>query len=188
MADREKERAYEAYLVASARVGDGTALEELIARWHPRLVAQAWRLTGDPELARDMAQEAWLEILRGLARLDDADAFPAWAMRILSRRCAKAIGRLKRRRDSDMAFAQEPASHVVDGEAEGELKAAQQTLEAAIAALPSGQHAALGLFYREEMSVAEIAIALDIPVGTVKTRLMHARRKLREMMKGDDDD
>lgn len=46
--------------------------------------------------------------------------------------------------------------------------------------------AALGLFYLEEMSVAEVAVVLEVPVGTVKTRLMHARRKLREQLEGDE--
>ncbi len=46
--------------------------------------------------------------------------------------------------------------------------------------------AAIGLFYLEEMSVAEVAVALEIPVGTVKTRLMHGRKKLRATLEGDD--
>ena len=51
-----------------------------------------------------------------------------------------------------------------------------------MARLPSEQKSALGLFYLDEMSVAEIAVALDVPPGTVKTRLMHARRKLRRQI------
>jgi len=47
------------------------------------------------------------------------------------------------------------------------------------------QRAAVALFHFEEMSVAEVAVALDVPVGTVKTRLMHARRKLRAVLEGD---
>ena len=52
----------------------------------------------------------------------------------------------------------------------------------AMAELPPDQRSALALFHRQEMSVTEIAIALDVPVGTVKTRLMHARRKLRDAL------
>lgn len=58
-------------------------------------------------------------------------------------------------------------------------------VRAAVRALPAGQRAAVGLFYFEEMSVAEVAVALDVPAGTVKTRLMHARRALRATLGGE---
>ncbi len=56
----------------------------------------------------------------------------------------------------------------------------------AIKTLPPEQQAAIALFYLEDMSVAEVAVALDVPAGTVKTRLMHARRKLRDALEGDE--
>ncbi len=54
-----------------------------------------------------------------------------------------------------------------------------------MATLPASQRAALALFYLENLSVAEIAVALDVPPGTVKTRLMHARRKVRDILEGE---
>lgn len=188
MADRNEIRSYEAYLVASARLGDRAAERELVERWQPRLIAHAWRLTGEAELERDMAQDAWLDILRGLSRLDDAKSFPAWALQILTRRCAKAIRRKQRWRAGEAALACEPAISIEDGEETGIRDDDLRAVQAALAELPAPQRAALALFYRDEMSIAEIAVALEVPAGTVKTRLMHARRKLREKMKGDDDD
>ena len=61
-------------------------------------------------------------------------------------------------------------------------------VRAAIAALPRDQAATVALFYLEDLSVGEVATALDVPVGTVKTRLMHARRKLRDLLEGEDDE
>ncbi len=58
-------------------------------------------------------------------------------------------------------------------------------LRAALADLPQEQRAAIGLFYLEDLGVAEVAIALNVPAGTVKTRLMHARRKLRAVLEGE---
>ena len=63
--------------------------------------------------------------------------------------------------------------------ASAEFAADLAIVQAAIAELPPAQRAALALFYIEGLGVAEIAIALDVPPGTVKTRLMHARRKVR---------
>jgi RNA polymerase sigma-70 factor (ECF subfamily) len=176
--DKVAERALDAYLAASARTGDAKALAVLFRRWNGRLIAHAWRLLGDSEAAQDAAQEAWLEIARGLSRLGDPAAFPAWAYRIVSRRCAKGIGKAVQGRRIEAALADLPPV----GEPAGETAA----LRRAIDALPADQRAAIALFYLEDMSVAEVAVALSVPAGTVKTRLMHARRKLRAALKGDE--
>jgi RNA polymerase sigma factor (sigma-70 family) len=175
-----KERLFEEYLAASARAGSRIALGQLAARVQPRLLGHARRLTGDGEAARDVVQEAWIEIARGLPRLDDATAFPAWAFRIVSRRCARWVRKQRQRRRLDAAYAGEPAETTTrDG---GERASDSARLTRAISSLPPDQRAAIALFYLEDLSVAEIAVALDVPSGTVKTRLMHAREKLRRSL------
>ena len=172
------------YLVAAARTGDRRALGLLAERWHRKLAAHAWRLTGEAELASDAAQAAWVEIVRGLHRLKDDRAFPAWAFRIVSRRCAWLIrGAVEQRRVAAL-LAAEPDSPT----AEPADNLAYDRLRKEIARLPAEQKSALALFYLEEMSVAEVAVALAVPLGTVKTRLMHARRKLRDAMEMEGDD
>src|SRR3546814_12307037 len=103
----EKARILDEYLVASAKAGDRAAFALLARRWHRKLVAHAWRLTGDGEAARDAAQTGWGEIAAGLHRLRDERAFPAWAYRIVSRACAGQIGRAKRRRSEERRVGQE---------------------------------------------------------------------------------
>ncbi len=174
-------RILDEYLVAAARTGDRRAFALLAERWHGRLTAHAWRLTGDPEMARDAAQGAWVEIVRGLRRLADERAFPAWAYRIVSRRCAKQIGAAVRRREAHAVLVAEPPAQA---EQPGAAVDAAR-LRAEIARLPPEQRSAIALFYLEEMSVAEVAVALDVPLGTVKTRLLHARRKLRGALEGE---
>ena len=178
---RTTARIFDEYLVACARAGDRKAFEQLAGRWQKKLVAHAWRLIGDPEGARDAAQAAWIEIVRGLDRLQDDRAFPAWAYRIVSRRCAKQIRGAQRRRQLAEVMASEPEAEVVDAGAGLDA----DRLRAAIRGLPPEQRAAVALFYFEDMSVAEVAVALDVPAGTVKTRLMHARRKLRAALEGE---
>lgn len=180
----DKERLLDAYLAAAARTGDRRALGRLAERWQPKLLGHAYRLTGERDLAADMAQEAWIEVMRGIARLDDTAAFPAWAMRIVTRRCARAIRGRQRRRAGNAAFAREPAAGF-ESPGRAEARADLDRVRAAMAKLPAGQRAALGLFYLEDMRVAEVAVALAVPVGTVKTRLMHARRKLRAQLEGE---
>ncbi|HNR77439.1 MAG TPA: sigma-70 family RNA polymerase sigma factor, partial [Parvularculaceae bacterium] len=109
---------------------------------------------------------------------DDSAAFPAFAFRIVTRRAADFIRRKKRARAGAAAFAAEPRERMTTMNAV-EAGAATPKLAAALAALPSEQRAAIALFYLEDLSVAEIAAALGVPAGTVKTRLMAAREKLR---------
>ena len=180
---RDSEHIYDAYLVASAISGHRAALGRLVSRWQPRLFRHAWRVLGDPERARDAVQDAWMEILRGLPALDDPVAFPAWAYRIVSRRCYRVLGRLAREPFEPEAAGEGAEPPVPDHET-AEFTSDMTRVVAALAELPASQRAALALFHLEGMRVAEIAIALDVPPGTVKTRLMHARRKLRERLEG----
>lgn len=175
---RREDRIFDDYLAAAARAGDRKAFGLLAQRFEARLVRHAWRLTRDAEAARDIAQEAWADIARGLRRLDDSAAFPAFAFRIVTRRAADFIRRKKRMRRGEAAYAAEPRE-VAEMTDAMEAGASAQHLSAALAALPPDQRAAIALFFLEDMSVAEIAAALSVPAGTVKTRLKAARDKLR---------
>ena len=179
--DRREDRILDEFLAASARMGDRAALGELAKRWQHRLFRHAWRLSGDVDLARDIAQDAWLDIAKSVRRLDDSAAFPFFAFRIVTRRAADAIRRNRRLRAGMAAFAAEPRPQFVTSEAI-ETQASGPRLAAALAALPADQRAAIGLFYQEDLSVAEISAALGVPAGTVKTRLMAARDKLRKAL------
>ncbi|HYI64724.1 MAG TPA: sigma-70 family RNA polymerase sigma factor [Allosphingosinicella sp.] len=179
---RDRERILDAYLVASARLGDREALGALARRWNGKFIAHAWRLLRDREGAKDAVQESWAEIMRGLSCLRDDGAFAAWAYRIVSRRCARHIGRIQGERRLAEEVAAPPAKDGLSEPSSLDVEAAR----AAIRTLPAGQQAAIALFYLEDMSVAEVAVALDVPAGTVKTRLMHARRKLRSALEGDE--
>jgi RNA polymerase sigma-70 factor (ECF subfamily) len=172
---RGEDRLIDDYLAAAARAGDRMAFNTLADRWQARLLRHAWRLTGDAEAARDIAQDAWGAITRGIARLDDSAAFPAFAFRIVTRRAADHIRGRRRQRALDAAVAAEPTEVAELNDA----AASAGALQKAIASLPPEQRAAIALFYLEDLSVAEIAAALCIPAGTVKTRLMAARDRLR---------
>jgi RNA polymerase sigma factor (sigma-70 family) len=181
---RDSERIYDEFLVATAITGDQPALLRLIARWQPRLIRHAWRVLGDAERAKDMVQEAWMEILKGLERLDDVAAFPAWAYRIVTRRCQKyfvSAGRTQPVPENEGTEQSPEAPEHASGEFAAELSIVLE----AVGKLPAPQRATMALFYLEEFSVAEIAIATDVPPGTVKTRLMHARRNVRAILDGE---
>lgn len=182
---RGKQQIVEEYLVAGARLGDRSAIAKLAALRGPGLLRHAFRLLRNREDAQDAVQDGWIEIIKGLPGLRDDRAFPAWAYRIVTRRAARLVAsRIKRRSHESGAIEVEDLSIAETGSMAADARAVRQ----AIKALPPPQAAAISLFYLEEMSVAEVAIALDVPPGTIKTRLMHARTKLNKALKGDLDE
>ena len=181
MSQIEKRRALIAYHAAGARLGRRADFAALVDLCDAGLRAHARRLCDDPETARDLVQEAWIAIARALPALRDESAFLAFALRIVSRTAAREVQRRQRSRAADAGFAgQQPVLQPASD-------AARHDLEAALAALPAPQRAALALYAVEGLSVAEVAHALDIPPGTVKTRLMHARARLKAYLEGEND-
>lgn len=181
---RDASRVLDEFLVASARTGDKAAFTQLAERWQPKLLAHAYRLLGDTEQARDVVQDGWVDIVRGLSKLKEPRLYPAWAYRIISRRAADKIKKLQRQRKIVGAYEAEPRPGSRSN-ADIEARADASPLRRALAELPPKQRAAMALFYLEDFSVTEISIALSVPAGTVKTRLMTARKKMRAILQGD---
>ena len=179
--DQTPERPFDEYLVLLSQAGSTDALDGLARRWTPRLLRYAARMLGGsgdgPETARDVVQETWLGAIRGLRGLRDPAQFPAWIYGIATRKCADAIRANSRRRRFDTQHAagtSAPESGVAPEH--------QIDLATAIRELPPMHRAVVHLFYREEMSVDEIASILTIPEGTVKSRLHHARAALKRQL------
>lgn len=175
---RGREQAVDELLVLAAQAGRAGAFDLLVARWHQRLLRHARRLTGDAEGAHEAVQEAWLAVARGLRRLDDPARFAPWLYRIVGRRCFEWIAgrRRERRRAADL----DEAAHAPKepGTDPDEVVRVREALRR----LAPEPRALLAMFYAEGFSVAEIAGALGIPAGTVKSRLYHARERLRAVL------
>ena len=129
------------------------------------------------EAARDVVQETWIGAIRGMRGLRDPAQFPAWIYGIATRKCADAIRANTRRRRLDAQAAAESSGPVENLTSEQHID-----LATAIRGLPPIHRAVVHLFYREELSVEEIATVLGIPAGTVKSRLHHARDALKRLL------
>ena len=165
------ERLYDELLVTLVQSGDRRAGERLAIRWQPRLARTARRLLADDEAALGVVQETWLSILRGVEGLRDPTRFAPWAFGILRRRCTDHIWR-----------AQSSRLHRAESGEEPDLPATADdalAIRQAFAALPRDQRFAAQLFFVEGLTLAEIAEVQQVPLGTAKTRLFHARRKLK---------
>lgn len=178
--------AYDELLVLRSQDGDAGALDELVNRWQTRFFRHAYRLTANRDSARDAVQEAWIAIVRGLTRLDDPSRFAPWAYRILSNKCVDWVRKQGRRRrfDQTLVERQRPEDAVIEPDPEGDE--ARQRVVGALRCLPPAQQALLALFYQDGFGVGEIAQILEIPAGTVKSRLFHARNALKGALEGEE--
>lgn len=174
----DRDRLLDEYLVLSAQAGSRAALDGLVRRYHRRFVGHAWRLLGDRDLAEESVQSAWIEVLKGLKTLKDERLFAAWAYRIVTRQAGRRIGRIVADRRIEAELAHE-ADHGTDP-----AEPVSPGLARTLATLPPQQRAAIALHYFEGLSIPEIAVALEVPAGTVKTRLMHARLRLKAALEG----
>lgn len=179
---RSRQDILDELLVLKCQGQDTSALRQLVERYHQRIWRHALHLTGMREGAEEVSQETWLAIVGGLAGLRDPAAFRPWAYRLVARRSADWI----RRRRRDRAH----LSHATDiNESPSSTESASQSdeddvsrLRRSIRALPAHLRSVLWMHYRDELSVREIAYALGVPPGTVKSRLHQARRVLRDAL------
>ncbi|HKE93015.1 MAG TPA: sigma-70 family RNA polymerase sigma factor [Povalibacter sp.] len=176
----QTERALDGYLIALIRGGSREAFDRLARRWTPRLLRYAARVLGRQEAARDIVQETWIGAIRGLNRLDDPARFPAWIYGIAHRKCIDGIRFAQRQRrlvssiEQESALAAESALRAVPGES--------ADLAVAISRLNHEQRDVVHLFYGEDLGIDDIASILNVPAGTVKSRLHHAREYLRKQL------
>lgn len=174
---RGTQQALDDYLVLLAQGGSRDAFARLAARWTPRLTAFAARTLGGAEAARDVVQDVWESVARGLGRLEDPARFRPWLFAIAARKCADAL-RGKYRSARLAAEAETMAPEPSDSETDAN---ARLDIASALKILPPEQRLVVSLFYGEDMSVGEIAAATGVQTGTVKSRLFAARKALREV-------
>lgn len=170
---------YDELLVTLIWSGERRAAERLAVRWQPRLLRTAQRLVGDEDLALGAVQDAWVSILRGIGSLKDPAKFAPWAFGILRRRCADAV-RSTAARQKRILPGQLPER------AEQPRAEEAIALRQAFASLSANQRLAAHLFFVEGLTLAEIAEAAGVPLGTAKSRLFNARLKLKAALKGEE--
>lgn len=167
-------------LVVRAQLGSRSALEDLVGRWQGPVWLYVRRML-DAERADDVAQEAWIAVVRALPRLREPDRFAPWLFTIVRR---AALNRLR---------GQYADRHDLVGELENGLGRSDDAgldpvdvlvdraeMVARLGSLPVVEREVLVLHYLEDLSVEDCAQVCGVPAGTIKSRLNRARRMLRE--------
>lgn len=161
----------EQILVMDAQDGSAEALNQLVERWQKPLWNHAYRLVGDADIAWDVTQQSWIGIIKGLRKLQDAAGFKAWAYRIVTNKSFDWIKKNTKQK------------HVsIDDLPECEdSKKTDTGAKELLNKLDSAKRLVVNLHYFERLSVAEISMILNIPKGTVKSRLHNARNELKQL-------
>jgi RNA polymerase sigma-70 factor, ECF subfamily len=164
-------------LIACAQQGDRQAFTELVSRHQGAIVSLTYRMCGDLRLAEDAAQEAFVRVWQNLNSYKPQYAFRGWLYRIAANAALDALRRDRPTAELDSLSLADPAA-TPEQSAEENQRAAQ--VRRAIAKLSEPLRMVLILREYQELSYQEIAGALDIPMGTVMSRLNAARVQLRK--------
>ena len=179
---RDTDIIFNELLVLRSQNGEREAFETLVRQWSPKLLGYCRRRTGNVEAAHEAVQTIWLQAVRGLRKLEDPARFPSWIYTIAGRACADHVRGRIRQRALDEKRSEIPVP------AEPHANDASLDLASAIRSLPEDKRRILILHYREGHSVQEIAGLMNIPAGTVKSRLHTLRNDLRKILEGDNHD
>jgi RNA polymerase sigma-70 factor (ECF subfamily) len=172
-------RLEEALWVTKAQAGDVDAFVRLLDRHEKPLLYYLRRLVPNAHDALDIHQEVWLDAFRGLKSLQIPEAFRAWLYRIAHHKAARFI-RNEVRHEQAVDFLAE--THSESSEPDIETALGAEALHKALELLPAHHRELLVLHYLRDLSIQEVAVVLDCPPGTVKSRLHHARIQLRNIV------
>jgi len=169
--DSSVEQLIDEILVMDCQSGRVKALEVLVSRWQKRLWHYAYGLTGNSEAAWDITQESWLGIIKGLRKLHDPANFRAWVYRITTN---KSIDWIKKSRAVKQVSIEEIQEHRHKDKKDTGVKELLEKLD-------MKKRVVLSLYYFEQLSISEVSAALNIPKGTVRSRLHNARKELKKL-------
>ena len=169
-------------LVARVGRGDPAAIQALVARKLPRMLALARRMLGDAGDAEDVAQEVFIRAWKQAAAWKPGGArFDTWMHRVALNLC---YDRLRRRREDPMAEPPEQVDLSPGAEAGLQVRDVGRQVEAALAALPERQREAIVLCHYQELSNIEAAVLMEVSVEALESLLSRARRSLRVALAG----
>jgi RNA polymerase sigma-70 factor (ECF subfamily) len=182
-------------IIRRCRHGEVEPFSLLVERYQDRVYNLAFRMLQNADDALDAAQDAFVRAFGALERFDMERPFAPWLFRILTNTC---YGMLRKRRpelsfESIEAQDSEPARSGAAGGSEGDPQrhvlqtAREEEIQQAVLALSEPYRTVILLRYVEDMSQEAIAAALELPLGTVKTHLYRARRRLRQALSEGED-
>ena len=176
----KKQRLFDGKLVLDYQNGSKKALTLLVKNWHQSFCSKAYWLVKDADVAKDIAQDSWGVIINKIDNLKNPESFGSWASRIVYTKSLDWLKNNKRIRDNLETLKHE--EEILESEEHNSEEIKSKLLQT-IKTLSKNQQTVIKLFYVEDYSLKEISGILNISVGTAKSRLFHAREKLKQLIK-----
>ncbi|WP_406683977.1 RNA polymerase sigma factor [Seonamhaeicola sp. MEBiC1930] len=177
----KEQRIIDAELVKDYKSGNNLAFTQLVKRWHKTFCNKAYWIVKDADVAKDIAQETWNTIIKKIDDLKDPKTFASWSLRIVCNKSFDWLKKQNRTRERIQTYNYGEEAEEINSDDEKELLKHQ--LSKAIKSLNLNQQMVIKLFYAEDYSLKEISKSLNISEGTAKSRLYHAREKLKIILK-----
>ncbi len=173
------------FLVEQCRAGDEEACEALVRQYQERVFALISRMTGDPDRVEDIAQEVFLKAFRSLKSFRGGSRFYTWLYRITVNTVLNTMRSQGRRQETSLdaleGFEVQADADMEPAEVTARLELARRVREA-IDQLEEPYRVIVYLRELEDLSYEEIAEVVELPVGTVKSRLFRARQHLKGLL------
>ncbi len=166
----------EEIMVEAAKKGDKKAFEAIVKKYHNVLYYTALGIVGSGWEALDICQETFIKAFNSINSLKDKSKFRSWINRILVNKCNDYFR--KNKNEVCVDFIEETGGFIEEGSEES------IDLLRALSSLKENSRVVLTLRYFQDLSLKEIAAILDIPEGTVKSRLSNGLEEMRKLMKG----
>ena len=170
----EQEQIYTEILVVRSQMGEEKAFELLVQLWQKPLLMFALRYLEQETDALDVVQETWISVIKGLKKLQNPSLFVSWLFRIMTNKCIDRLEKKKSqlRQVEQVNVKPEPPKNI----------SKDDSLIKALNLLSDEQKMIIMLRFGQALQVSQIAAMLNIPEGTVKSRLHRALARLREIL------
>ncbi len=176
-----KDKIIDSWLVIQSKAGNKKSLALLVKRWHKKLCRHAFWYTKDIDAAKDIVQDCWPIIIKKINSLNDNNSFGSWALSIVTRRAIDFLRKKKRENKNLEAYFDNTL--IITSESNfNDTEDLKKELRISIKKLSTQSQQILNLFYMEEMTLREIGKIVDLPIGTIKSRLFNAREKLKTII------
>ncbi len=185
----EEERRDEARLVAVAKRGNMEAFETLVRKYQQTIYYLCRRMAGSHQAADDLSQETFIKAYFALSGFRDQMSFYAWLRKIAVNNSLNFLKARKREiplpNEAEIEDPDTTSSHAESPPDAAQRAEIEQRFEEALRGLPADQKSVFILRFYENLSYDEIALALNLPRGTVMSRLNRARQKLKRRLAAD---
>ena len=175
---QHKDKVLDELLIMQMSNGNNKAVSLFVKRWHNKLIWYSFQVLRDKEEAQDIVQENWHHIISGLQHLNEIGTYKAWMYRVIRNRSIDQLRKLKREQKAIDAMEVETEEQPNENAKTDKIDIVRKVLKNQ----PAEIQEILSLFYLQRQSVHEISTILEIPVGTVKSRLYRAREQMRKSL------